>query len=212
MLRVTLTGLPPTLAISDKINITLTVTYLGLDPSSPAAAPADEPAARPITFYTWPFSRSDFLFLYRKRDAAAPWEEVECDEDLCMGFRLVEDVAPIHTTAGAHEAFVSLQVGESWSVTHEVDCTDWSGALELDGTRQPGQVFHFSFPERVMEWWGWGTKEDHMDSEIVIPGWNYGPTLNANGNVRKREERDYPEVLTEKADSADFVFTDRNTG
>lgn len=196
----TLGGTLSKLAFLEKMSVTITVTYVGPDDSTTAEATVP----RPITLHAWPFSDPDFLVLYREQGKSEPWEEIE-REDGCMGFRLVDN-PPIRTTAGAHKDFFSLTPGESWSMTHDVHRGHWS-YTDLPRDVRPGERFRYSFRETRIDWWAWGAKEEHMETEILLPDWINGPVLDEEGKPRKRKEGDPPEIFVGEADSDEFVFT-----
>lgn len=182
------------------MSVTVTVTYVG-----PEAGPTGT-FPRPITLHTWPFSDPEFLVLAREHGDGGEWEEME-PEDGCMGFRLVDN-PPIRTTAGAHKDFVSLAPGESWSVSHEVHRGSWV-FTDVPRDAQPGERFRYTFAAgTTLDWWVWGAKEEHMETEVWLPDYVNGPVLDEEGHPRKRKEDDPPEVALEQAVSADFVFTD----
>lgn len=214
----TLGGVPSQLAFSDHMSVTVTITYVAAPDDDQATTSSSEggtPPLRPITLHTWPFTDAErSLTLFRQQQEQAggeEWEAIE-SEDGCMGFRIVDN-PPVRTTAGSsehhvhgHDAFVSLAPGASWTATHEVHRGRWDWT-DLPGDARPGQRFRYALERTKVDWWAWGARDEHVDTEIFLPDWINGPALEEDGKPRRRREGDPPEIFVEEATSDEFVFT-----
>lgn len=66
---------------------------------------------------------------------------------------------------GEHEEFVTLYPGESWVDGHRINTEDWV----LPDDVKVGDLFRFQHEGIILDWWGWGTKEDHMNTVVRLP-------------------------------------------
>ena len=78
----------------------------------------------------------------------------------------------------AHQ-FVTLHPGQSWTadLSQEPD-----SACYLPYDVKNGDEFKYRFKGVKLEWWDWGTKEDHQETEVQLPcfvnGWLEAPKDN----------------------------------
>ncbi|KAB8068761.1 hypothetical protein BDV29DRAFT_183985 [Aspergillus leporis] len=68
----------------------------------------------------------------------------------------------IEVSPGQHVDFISLQPGESWTRTNR---------LGLPSDTKVGEAFKYEFTDRVIDWWGWGMKEDHLQTTVKLSCW-----------------------------------------
>ncbi|EIT77531.1 hypothetical protein AO1008_02849 [Aspergillus oryzae 100-8] len=78
-----------------------------------------------------------------------------------MPYQIYDD-PDIEVTPGRHADFISLQPGEQWTRTD---------SLELPSDIDIGEVFKYEFSDRVIDWWDWGMKEDHLQTTVKLPCW-----------------------------------------
>jgi hypothetical protein len=82
---------------------------------------------------------------------------------------LVDDPPiPIHVgdESSEHAAqFVTLHPGESWTYT-------WTrrgrSSTDLPEDSQPGDQFKYIMKGSRVDWWDWGTKEDHRETPVTL--------------------------------------------
>ncbi|KAB8238197.1 uncharacterized protein BDW43DRAFT_321250 [Aspergillus alliaceus] len=72
----------------------------------------------------------------------------------------IYDEPDIEFSPGQHVDFISLQPGESWTRTDR---------LELPSDTKVREVFKYEFTDRVIDWWNWGMKEDHLQTTVKLP-------------------------------------------
>ncbi|KAE8416194.1 hypothetical protein BDV36DRAFT_284717 [Aspergillus pseudocaelatus] len=107
----------------------------------------------PITFHTFNLLSGNI-----QRRRGQTWEYFESEE---MPYQIYDD-PDIEVTPGQHPDFVSLYPGESWTRTDN---------LELPSDTEVGEVFKYEFSDRVIDWWDWGMKEDHLQTTVKLPCW-----------------------------------------
>ncbi|KAE8386118.1 hypothetical protein BDV23DRAFT_190295 [Aspergillus alliaceus] len=72
----------------------------------------------------------------------------------------IYDEPDIEFSPGQHVDFISLQPGESWTRTDR---------LELPSDTKVREVFKYEFTDRVIDWWNWGMKGDHLQTTVKLP-------------------------------------------
>ncbi|KAK6813785.1 hypothetical protein RU639_010243 [Aspergillus parasiticus] len=107
----------------------------------------------PITFHIVNLLSGN---LQRRRGQS--WEYFDSEE---MPYQIYND-PDIEVTPGQHSDFISLRPGESWTRTDN---------LELPSDTEVGEVFKYEFNDRVIDWWDWGMKEDHLQTTVKLPCW-----------------------------------------
>ncbi|OBR10413.1 Kinesin light [Colletotrichum higginsianum IMI 349063] len=184
----------PTMTRTQQVTVTVTVTYDGVcGPGGDV-----EQATRPITFRSWAVMAleddpwRDGFRLYRRRgsDVDGPWEECEEDDGGHDGFRTYDGPdRPVHVAS--HEQFTSLRPGESWTTT-----THLQSMIPADAA--PGDVFSYGFRGAVVDWWDWGSAEDHAETVVVLPSWI------ADRVVRPADNEGRPRLVVPKAGPVDL--------
>jgi hypothetical protein len=138
----------------EDLDITVTLTY-----SAPASA-------RAVTFHTYLLSHPDAYQLQRLIDGE--WEicnDGSDGSDGCCGFRIVDD-PDVALNVGTSEHFTSLSPGESWTTSQRLR----SEELADEGLRD-GEALRYVFSGVVLDWWDWGSKEEHVGTVVMVPCW-----------------------------------------
>lgn len=170
MLSVTL-ECPAKLGRKEILDVTVKVTYRGLSEGA-------EQQARPITFHKYGFEvlsgpREGFR-LYRRRDTA--WEACEDEEE--PGFAIMDD-PDVEVHVGQDENFASLEPGESWTTSRRIQGETWSS---LPDDTAVGDVFRYRSKGATVDWWDWGSREEHAETVVKLPCWIAGPVADPAGN------------------------------
>ncbi|KAJ7034600.1 hypothetical protein C8F04DRAFT_1101526 [Mycena alexandri] len=155
LLRVTL-GCPPILTRGQNFDVTAKVTYDGVSDNSSLPA-------RPIILHKYTLD-CEGQQLYRRDANRNNWEK--CDFPAgTTGFMIVDD-PDVAVQVAKHEDFVSLAPGESWSTTHMLENQSWT---ELPSESATGDAFRFRFMGTTVDWWDWGSAEEHVDTVVKVP-------------------------------------------
>jgi hypothetical protein len=138
-----------------RLDVNVTVTYHGIDENSLEAPP--------IIFHTFAITDPEVAVGLQHLQRNGEWEEVE-DESAggCLGY---VDFPNKQVHVSDHEKFVSLKVGESWTTIYTV--ADYDHALPEDLAL--GDLFRFRFTGCTLDWWDWGSGEDHVDTVVSLP-------------------------------------------
>lgn len=77
------------------------------------------------------------------------------------------DDPDMQISPGDHEDFATLHPGETLSsfVNHE-----------LPEDVQVGDSLRAQLTETKIDWWDWGTREDHLSTKVTVPCW-IGPKI-----------------------------------
>ncbi|KAI0428873.1 hypothetical protein F5Y09DRAFT_275934 [Xylaria sp. FL1042] len=138
--------------------------------------------ARAIIFHTQAFvnprdERHGFR-LSRSRDKGRSWEHCDVDDDdddeTGASMLFVDDPDRVVSVAqeDMKEDFVSLRPGEEWCTKRWLRST--SGWSCLPGDSILGDIFRYSFTGTEVEWWDWGTKDEHKETFVSLPPWIAG--------------------------------------
>ncbi|OAL43440.1 hypothetical protein IQ07DRAFT_292415 [Pyrenochaeta sp. DS3sAY3a] len=141
-----------------RLPVTTTVTYEA------------EPTARPITFHTF-----DILDLYSYelgRLRNGKWESVENYNSGCTGWRIVDD-PDVTVNVSTHKSFISLAPGGTWTTEDNME-DDWGW---LPDDVEDGETFGFVHIGGEVDWWDYGSAEDHADTTVDLPCFVWGPVL-----------------------------------
>ncbi|KAK2774667.1 kinesin light [Colletotrichum kahawae] len=123
--------------------------------------------------------------LYRRRGEveAGGRSNVANDWDLChieetsAGFMVVDD-PDITVCVGKHKHFTALQPGETWTTIQTLSGND----AELPRDMVVGDIFRYTFKGAEVDWWDWGTMEDHTETEVKLPCYEAGNVTNPSDN------------------------------
>jgi hypothetical protein len=172
---------PATVPRRGIIDVEVKVTYDGM------GSDGDQPA-RPITFHTYPFKVSDGpregFRLYRHRSRGSDdWETYEDPEESQSGY-IIADNPDLAVSVGQHEDFVSLRLGESWITQRRLqgEAASWT---TLPGDRYVGDVFRYRFKGAFVDWWDWGTREEHANTVVKLPCWTAGQVVDPTDNGKR---------------------------
>jgi len=156
------------------IDLRLVVTYEKVDGES----------ERPITFHKTAFT-SDFSAhstregwaIYQHVDG--DWKKVESDESC---FAIFDDppIPVVVGNAGQHDTqFVTLHPGETWVDIFRQQSESWS---KLPYETKAGDCFKCLMRGASLDWWDWGTKEDHRETQVMLPCFVAGDLEEPRGN------------------------------
>ena len=177
----------PTLRHNVLFDITVKVTY-----------DADL-SARPITFHTHVFKGSEHFRLYRLHEGN--WIAWNKEHEEGAGFILpaVDDVS-VHVSED--KDFVSLQPGHSWTASRRLQSEIWPLLLE---DMEDGQAFRYVFSGAALDWWDWGTKEEHQDTVVWLPGGLAGSVVEpADNNGRMK-------LVVAASEPVEFTLTGKSS-
>ena len=62
--------------------------------------------------------------------------------------------------------FTSLNPGESWSTTESLNERP---DIYLPRDSMPGDVFRYRVKRSEVDWWDWGTMEEHRETTVMLP-------------------------------------------
>ena len=86
-----------------------------------------------------------------------------------VGFASFDD-PPIPVNVGDEgeysNQFATLRPGESWKCERRVQCSRWT---DLPDDVKAGEKFKYMVKGAVVDWWDWGTKEDHKETKVKLP-------------------------------------------
>ncbi|PYH79529.1 hypothetical protein BO82DRAFT_434049 [Aspergillus uvarum CBS 121591] len=153
--------------------ITWTITYHGT--AGREDDPPDNP--RPITFRAYNFRTYGTFRAYRQRYEDGEWESY--DEDGGYTFPSGPD-DPHQVNVGKERekaGFISLRPGQTYSRSVHLYSQD-------DLPRHPatGEILRYRFKGCVLDWWDWGTLDNHVDTVVTVPGFLGGEVLEPSDN------------------------------
>ncbi|KAJ5321969.1 uncharacterized protein N7506_011099 [Penicillium brevicompactum] len=143
--------------------VTVTVSYEA-DSNSLEVGDSDPPSntGRPVTFRTSIFKRIDRHYdgfrLYRIEEDE--WRAHELSTVFQAHHAYMYAETEPFNVGHNEEEFQSLKPGESWTFTRQV--TDFPKNL------LPGQRFRYGFKGATLDWWDWGSLQDHADTVVWI--------------------------------------------
>jgi hypothetical protein len=153
-----------------------------------------ETTAQPITFHTRLFENSDNYQLGRLCNGA--WENYD-DESGGCGYRIMDD-PDVPVKVGLNERFSSLRPGESWTTSQRVGY-NWT---ELPEDVENGEIFRYVFIGESLDWWHWGSKEDHGATVVKLPCYLDGPVVDPKDNDGR------PELVVPLSNIVEFVYSE----
>jgi len=176
------------------------VTYEGV---------ANEENPKPITFSTEEFTCGpsvgrEGMRIYRLRNGN--WER-HCPE-------ILEVLGPAYASAERYtievgadyseNAFKTLWPGDTWTHQSTDDCAGTYSYLPDDA--RDGEQFKILRKGAVLDWWDWGTREDHRNT-LVIKSWFIG------GNVLEPSDNDgRPELIVPVSNEVIVTYVDKKSG
>ncbi|KAF5855658.1 hypothetical protein ETB97_008831 [Aspergillus alliaceus] len=136
----------------------------------------------PITFHV-----ANLLEGNLQRQCGQRWEYFESEE---MPYQIYDD-PDIEVSPGQHVDFISLLPGKSWTRMDR---------LELPSDTRVGEVFKYEFTDRVIDWWDWGMKEDHLQTTVKLPCWVSGEV------VEPRDNEGRPAIVVPASNVVEFTI------
>jgi hypothetical protein len=169
---------------SSFFEVTIKVIY-----ERPSESDVREQAHEPVIFHKYPFEANDRLregiHLYRRQlvNGLVSWDTYENDDDDETGYR-VHDAPNVSVTVGSNENFISLRPGESWTTSDRLQGPSWS---RLPQDAEVGDVIKCLFKGAIVDWWDWGSCDNHAGTTVELPCWIFGRVLSpADNNGRAR--------------------------
>ncbi|GAT28744.1 hypothetical protein RIB2604_02603890 [Aspergillus luchuensis] len=160
----------PTGPLSERLNMSIKVTYHG-------------PSSDPITFHAWAFSPLGSFSVYRRvcPDQSSPesepkWKTCIIHQSLHVFWDNPD--RQLNVAENEEGRFATLFPGESWSHSWSLDA---DGDCEPEDAR-PGQQLRYQFTGETLDWWDWGTMEDHAQTVVTLPGSGLEPIKHPKNN------------------------------
>ncbi|KAF7532756.1 hypothetical protein G7054_g7701 [Neopestalotiopsis clavispora] len=155
-------------------NLKINVMYEGLlrDTGSQEGAP-------PIIFHKYGVMRQTDLVLHQLRgeNQWIPCVSENGENGGCIGFAML-DAPPMLVKVGEDEQFLSLRAGES-VIVHQRPLKH-----EIPEDAKAGDRFLLILKEARVEWWDWGDREQHANTEVYLPCWRLGRVIDPPTPVR----------------------------
>lgn len=189
---------PSNMIWGERITITMKVTYEGLTNDNGEAVLAE---AKPIIIRNLPFDFQNFQLHrrchdYDRRDSDNddPEWELYLDDQLNLSYKLV-DGPDIEVNVTDETLFLSLQPEESWTEGFTIDLTD------LYEDTAVGDSYRFQYWGGYVEWWIWGSREEHANTTVKVPPWR-GDVVDPVGNEGK------PDIVIPGSNTVEFVVVE----
>ncbi|KAI9149591.1 kinesin light [Paramyrothecium foliicola] len=160
----------PTFTMSKPYMVTLRVKY-------------EETPQRlgPIMYHNYQASDRFLVSKKEEKEGRDVWElQVS---DVSTGFILVDD-PDVRVKVAEHEDFVSLKPGETWS--REFAIHHPSGG-EIPSRSVPWDEFRIDWSGMNLDWWDWGTVEEHRETEAVLPCFIHAGVQDATRGMGNRK-------------------------
>lgn len=154
----------------DDIEMEFTITYHGV--INEQGELVNE--ARPITVSNEAFPpncSSDRLYL---RNESGKWEETEPGV-MCGGYFIDEDRS---ITMGEAQDFLTLHPGTSHIYSFTMEST-------FPEVQNVGELYRYRYKGETVDWWDWGTKEDHANTVITLPSFSTNGSIDPPSNPLK---------------------------
>ena len=124
------------------------------------------------------------------------WEE--CGDEGEMGYTIVDD-PDVPVNVSTDENFTSLSPGESWSHQQMLKGQNWGMFPDLDDAKG-GERFRYVFKGTHIDWWDWGTEEEHKNTVVNLPCWIAGSVVDPADNGGR------PKLVVPGSDPVEFVM------
>lgn len=159
----TVTG--PTLVKSyDRLNVTLSFTYHGVTGTNGSL---QESLAPSVTFHSWVLTWSqDFAVQVQRRRGGSDWEDCQIHEEYVCRWDIYDEPDVKVYVGQRSDDFTSLNPGESWSTTESLNERP---DIYLPRDSMPGDVFRYRVKRSEVDWWDWGTMEEHRETAVMLP-------------------------------------------
>ncbi|KAJ5876514.1 uncharacterized protein N7529_002098 [Penicillium soppii] len=183
---------PATLSMDDqtpsrpRYTLTVTVSY-----DAEAGPPL---CGRPLTFHSFVFKQPDdyhegFRLYRRGNNAWTPYEWRTHQR----GF-IITEPHPLNVGRNDENHFWTLKPGESWSFTREVN--------EFPKDAAPGDQYRYLFKGATLDWWDFGSFEDHKDTMVWVPGWLVAKVKDPKDNGGR------PVIIVPASNAVEFTLID----
>lgn len=168
--------------LEGRLEVHIRVIYHGLSENDSATTGNEEP--RPITFHTCAFSPLDGEFrVYRRRCPNHPSSESEGVWESfhgggCRWGLWGDPDRQINVSQNSGGRFQTLFPGTCWRGF-------WTMKADGDGLPddlKPGEKLRYQFKGNTLDWWDWGTAEDHAETVVTIPAAGGGPIVDPEDN------------------------------
>jgi hypothetical protein len=178
------------------IDLTIKVTYSGI---------ADSDSVKPITFHNETFRTGKVLregiCLYRLREDGR-WERCKPDDGFGPGFGIFYN-PPIAVNIGDlsdknSDRFTTLNLRESWTTQRRVqNGTSWTS---LPDDVEMGDRFKYVVKGAIVNWWDWGTTEEHRNTVVQLPCWISGDVVEPGDNGGR------PKIVVPASNEVEFEY------
>ncbi|CAM1501516.1 Fc.00g035000.m01.CDS01 [Cosmosporella sp. VM-42] len=153
------------------------------------------PESPPIIFHTYPFiswwgPREGYRLYRRQGDL---WKTIQNDT---TGFMIVDD-PDVKVNVSEDENFASLRAGQSWTTSMPLEGRGY-GMLPDD--LKVGDVYRYSFKGAILDWWDWGSKEEHTETTVTLPCYVKGMIVEPKDNGGR------PRLLVPGSNSVEFTI------
>ncbi|GKZ39390.1 hypothetical protein AbraIFM66950_000219 [Aspergillus brasiliensis] len=172
--------------------ITIQVTY-----HRPSA---DNKSPQPITFHTWAFNPFTSFSVYRHISPNQSSPETDKQWKTCIPDRVPHAFwdnpdRELNVGENPEDRFATLFPGETWSdfwtMAADGDCEDV----------RPGEQLRYQFTGNTLDWWDWGTLEDHADTVVTLPGSGVEPIK------RPKDNDNRPKVVIPASNIVEWTAT-----
>ncbi|KGO75767.1 hypothetical protein PITC_033510 [Penicillium italicum] len=99
---------------------------------------------------------------------------------------------PLNVGRNDGNNFWTLKPGEFWSFTREV--------REFPNDAAPGDRFGYLFKGATLDWWNWGSLEDHEDTVVWVPGWLVAKVQDPRDNDGR------PKIVVPASNAVEFTL------
>ncbi|KAK4104987.1 hypothetical protein N658DRAFT_556739 [Parathielavia hyrcaniae] len=94
------------------------------------------------------------------------WEDCQIHEDYVCGWNIYGEPDVKVYVGQRSDNFTSLNPGESWSTTLSLNERP---DICLPPDSMPGDVFRYPVKRSEVDWWDWGTMEEHRETTAMLP-------------------------------------------
>ncbi|KAF3920102.1 hypothetical protein AA313_de0201430 [Arthrobotrys entomopaga] len=184
---------PSTVTRNEVFDVVVKVTYDGI-----ANIHEQQQVARPVTFHTYAFEalngpREGFRLKRRSKVDSTEWEPCELDDG--TGF-MIADEPDVSVHVGEDENFVTLEPGHSWTTPRRLQGERWTS---LPAGVVVGDIFRCRFKGTTVDWWDWGSRDEHINTVVKLPCWITGKVTDPAHNEGR------PELLVPASDVVEFT-------
>jgi hypothetical protein len=178
------------------LDVVVKVTYDGR-----AGLESEKQEVRPITFHKYAFEaldgpREGFRLYRRSKVDNRGWETCKLDDG--TGFMIVDD-PDVSVCVGQDENFVTLHPGQFWTTSRRLQGESWTS---LPANVEVGDVFQYMIKGTTVDWWDWGSREEHMETVVKLPCWYAGSVVDPADNGGR------PKLVVPASNVVQFTVTE----